>query len=91
MKKYISVLDVEPKEILGRLFGVLGSFPDTGSVYRPKRVGRRTDRYKRYFGARPAPFSDMGFISLTFQGRWSATPPEKEFRYENTVFQRKSK
>jgi hypothetical protein len=89
MSEYISVLDVTRTEVIGKLF-LVGRFSSEG-VYKPKRVGRRTDRYKRYFGARTPPGSGYHFIAFLLQGRWSATPPEKEFRYENTVFQRKSK
>lgn len=49
---------------------------DMSNIYKPKKVGRRTDRYKRYFGARTPPMCDSSFLSLIFRGKWSS-PAEK--------------
>lgn len=41
-------------------------------IYKPKQVGRRANRYKRYFGAKPAPMSSDAFIDIVYRGKWSA-------------------
>lgn len=68
MNKYISALDVDASQIRGLLYRA----ESYEGVYKPKRVGRRTDRYKRYFGAKTPPLGGYSFISLVFRGHWKA-------------------
>ena len=68
MSEFISSLDVDATQIRGLLYRGESS----EGVYKPKRVGRRTDRYKRYFGAKTPPLWGYSFISLVMQGPWKA-------------------
>lgn len=58
-------------------------------VYRPKKRGRKSNRYNHYFKARPAPFSGDSFImnAIFDVPKWSANPiPTKP-----TIFKKNGK
>ena len=49
-------------------------------VYVPKRTGRRSNRYKRYFLAKTAPKYGIGLIGFLMdtQGEWGSKPQVKK-------------